>query len=186
MLDSSIWLLASDEYYVDVRLILSYRSLSARWWRKCLGVRTVWSITVFYYLSQTEYNGRTLTVCWPDQQISTSGGSLSPPAPAKISLSTFTRLDIFMDGRLGGEQYDSHDNTNQLRDAILSVMLWPMGHGMLGPPSPRNGHWSVYTDGKSTQFRDLLIWLCWFVKQILLRRGDFDSPVRVMFSEIPW
>ena len=46
-----------------------------------------------------------------------------PQPPPKISLSTFTRLDIFMDGRLGGEQYDSHDNTNQLRDAILSVML---------------------------------------------------------------
>ena len=81
--------------------------------------------------------------------------------------------------------YDSHHNTINC-DAILSVMLWPMGHGMLGPQSPRNGHWSVYTDGKSTQFRDLLIWLCWFVKQILLRGGDFDSPVRVMFSEIPW
>ena len=81
--------------------------------------------------------------------------------------------------------YDSHHNTINC-DAILSVMLWPMGHGMLGPQSPRNGQWSVYTDGKSTQFRDLLIWLCWFVKQILLRGGDFDSPVRVMFSEIPW
>ena len=96
MLDSSIWLLASDEYYVDVRLILSYRSLSARWWRKCLGVRTVWSITVFYYLSQTEYNGRTLTVCWPDQQISTSGGSLSPPGPSQdISVNLYTAWHLY-------------------------------------------------------------------------------------------
>ena len=186
MLDSSIWLLASDEYYVDVRLILSYRSLSARWWRKCLGVRTVWSITVFYYLSQTEYNGRTLTVCWPDQQISTSGGSLSPPAPAKISLSTFTRLDIFMDGRLGGEQYDSHDNTNQLRDAILSVMLWPMGHTMFGLQSPLSGLEKNCVERETSN--PVSPWSEWALvcyEQLFLQRADLHSPL-VLCSLIRW
>ena len=96
--------------------------------------------TVFYYLTQPEHNGRTLTVCWPDtarhQQIPTSGGSLwalTPPALTQdISVNLYTAWHLY--GRTGRRgtiwqprQHQSIERCN------------PFGHALT------NGPWDVWS-----------------------------------------
>ena len=113
-----------------------------------------WCETVSYRSACYKYlqssSAQYISTLLSRHQISTSGGCPAPlSSPAKTEMSTFTRLDIFMAGRLGG-QYDIMTATITRSIAMQSFRScfdqWAMGCWVLNHLEMDSG---VYTQTES-------------------------------------